>query len=597
MPNNKIIDLERLSRFKDKLDIELDKKANVDGNYPTMTVGSADNLTPYGENSGVEESAPFVFQSSGGSSDIGSQAYLKSLRGNSVAFNQIVSGMIPTRTNISGLTFTNNGDGSLTITGTASADFTAYDLILSTALTTNHTYLGKLIASDNNSHNYFRTNRPSMLNGIGTFTGTSGNMYVTFNCSSGDEINVKVSYQLFDLTLMFGAGNEPTSVEEFNRLFPKPYYEYNAGTLLSCKSNGYKTVGYNAFDGELEIGGYYTSTGGDNNNATDRIRTKNPIKVIAGQTYTLEIENLTFTSFFVLEYDENLNYLGEYKIANPIVLEQNCHYVKFMITGPTAITTDPQIAFHLTWDESRTGYEPYNSETYSLPNVEIRSAGSVYDELKPDGTLIRRVGVVDLGTLTWNNNESFASGLFSATVSGMNNTTESSQRNKGITCSKYIPSSVTALNNNIPNKSMLRYNAGIFIRDSAFEGKTTDEVKSLVNNIYLNYELATPTEEQTEYTFAETTPIDDYGTQEFLYDSNIDIPVPQGNEFFYPVDYKAFIDSLGGRDDIEYAADQVVSQTQLTQALSTLLSSIQGYDATKTQTLKNVSGVFQWVDD
>ena len=35
-------------------------KANVDGNYPTLTAGLADNLTPYSEDSGAEQDNPFM---------------------------------------------------------------------------------------------------------------------------------------------------------------------------------------------------------------------------------------------------------------------------------------------------------------------------------------------------------------------------------------------------------------------------------------------------------------------------------------------------------------------------------------------------------
>lgn len=48
---------------------------------------------------------------------------------------------------------------------------------------------------------------------LGKSTGISGLTAGTvFN-------NVKIKIQIFDLTLMFGAGNEPTSVEEFEAMF------------------------------------------------------------------------------------------------------------------------------------------------------------------------------------------------------------------------------------------------------------------------------------------------------------------------------------------------------------------------------------------
>lgn len=49
--------------------------------------------------------------------------------------------------------------------------------------------------------------------------------------------SVKVTFsnrQIFDLTAMFGAGNEPTTVEEFEKIFPAAYYPYNAGEIVSA---------------------------------------------------------------------------------------------------------------------------------------------------------------------------------------------------------------------------------------------------------------------------------------------------------------------------------------------------------------------------
>lgn len=54
---------------------------------------------------------------------------------------------------------------------------------------------------------------------------------VTFN-------NVTFFVQMFDLTLIFGAGNEPATVAEFESMFPESYYPYNAGELLNVNIEG-----------------------------------------------------------------------------------------------------------------------------------------------------------------------------------------------------------------------------------------------------------------------------------------------------------------------------------------------------------------------
>ena len=40
----------------------------------------------------------------------------------------------------------------------------------------------------------------------------------------------EVQFNCFDLTEMFGSGNEPSTVDEFKALFPNDYYAYNSGT-------------------------------------------------------------------------------------------------------------------------------------------------------------------------------------------------------------------------------------------------------------------------------------------------------------------------------------------------------------------------------
>ncbi len=61
---------------------------------------------------------------------------------------------------------------------------------------------------------------------------------------------------LFDLTEMFGAGNEPATEEEFKALFPKDYYPYNAGTeTLVGTVNGMETRSVTVTIGQTVYGG------------------------------------------------------------------------------------------------------------------------------------------------------------------------------------------------------------------------------------------------------------------------------------------------------------------------------------------------------
>lgn len=59
---------------------------------------------------------------------------------------------------------------------------------------------------------------------------------------------LKFSVMLIDLTLMFGSGNEPASVEEFEAMFPNDYYPYNVGEIISAGTESVVEQGKNLFD-------------------------------------------------------------------------------------------------------------------------------------------------------------------------------------------------------------------------------------------------------------------------------------------------------------------------------------------------------------
>lgn len=64
------------------------------------------------------------------------------------------------------------------------------------------------------------------------YLGNGGN---TSQIQIGDSFSIK-DLMCIDLTAIFGAGNEPSTVDEFKALFPNDYYAYNAGeeTLVSA---------------------------------------------------------------------------------------------------------------------------------------------------------------------------------------------------------------------------------------------------------------------------------------------------------------------------------------------------------------------------
>lgn len=76
-------------------------------------------------------------------------------------------------------------------------------------------------------------------------TPVSGNIIVSrisgewsISISDGTVISVSDGAdKVFDVTRMFGAGSEPTSIDDFRSMFPTDYYPYNPGALMSMPVN------------------------------------------------------------------------------------------------------------------------------------------------------------------------------------------------------------------------------------------------------------------------------------------------------------------------------------------------------------------------
>ena len=166
--------------------------------------------------------------------------------GRNIEWNQLLDkSKYPTTSTINGVTFTNNGDGSITVNGTATAG-AEYSLIGPSGKfgVVGHKYF-LCGCPSGGSYNTYRITASIDLNGTWkngfSDDGTAGGN-ISPALSSGEtihiEITIKSGYtfnnlvfkpQLFDLTQMFGAGNEPSTPAEFWTYFDHKLYPYNAG--------------------------------------------------------------------------------------------------------------------------------------------------------------------------------------------------------------------------------------------------------------------------------------------------------------------------------------------------------------------------------
>lgn len=165
-------------------------------------------------------------------------ANVKSIGGKTIVWNQL---NLNDKNSITrdGISFTNNKDGSWTITGTCStsnggsADVLIYKF--ADKFVSGHKYLVK-------ADKYFDENYGFAINGAIFPLKKAVIIDYAFNpvISVKDKVtvdNVTMRMNIFDITQMFGAGNEPSTPKEFEAMFPADYYPYNAGELMSAPVN------------------------------------------------------------------------------------------------------------------------------------------------------------------------------------------------------------------------------------------------------------------------------------------------------------------------------------------------------------------------
>lgn len=485
-----------------------------------------------------------------------SDTQLKEVEGNSVAFNQKLHNEL-TSNGAEGHEYANNGtlsisDGKMTITSTGIAQ--AYFGVGFGNLSSlqNHKVLCSSYVSTISVANTFAdisfewglsnitdrsrtTSAGNYTYAIGTWGSSQTATYLNLNQGTpieGDYFVIE-NYMIFDLTQMFGAGNEPTTVEEFNRIFPLTYYPYNAGEIRSTVIKGVKVNGYNLFDGELQQGYYDTATEpiiikNDNN----YICSKEKIRVVAGRTYTLETNDdifaLGLNAIYIGFADENGKHISwnSNSVSKTITftIPNNAYwcYFEYLKSSGISVPSLNKCAFHLTG--TRTGYAPYKApHTINIPQTKLLSAGSVHDTIKfVEGNVVAgqqrynmmhvsRINHVDLGTLTYTKQSSYT-----ASAVGLQSLIKkpSAYNVKAeVLCPKYVTVAEGSITSSVKSIAISADNGIFLLNDSAYTDYTEQQIKTAMSGVILNYEKATPTETTlaTDLTFEEVSAIIEQG--------------------------------------------------------------------------------------
>ena len=443
---------------------------------------------------------------------------LESIRGQSLVWNQLSKTNTEVRT-ANGMT-QQVVNGLLTIGGTPTTSFIQVRMSFGTdTVPQGH----KVLLKGRSANFYFRIQGNTSVTTVNdSVIFTTGSGIYSDVVLVGAGLDTTATYnesfypQIFDLTQMFGSGNEPTTVDQFVSYFPLNYYPYTQGELISFNGNGIKTVGFNLFDQDsvLTNVGFVKQSDGSfyiqyPSNAQYRVLFENKLKY-SGQfflTYKYKYANTTSQGCrFEVHYTDGAvdqiyatgsNDFVEVSFisrANKVLDYINATY------GSNIGTWWKDVCINIS-DPSKNGtYEPYASSTTSLPISTyfpngMDGVGTDYDELT-NTKATTRMARVDLGSLNW----AYASGVqrfYALNFANVKTNAENVLAN--ICCALYENSMWSQVQGDATKDKVISVaNKNILIRDKTY----TDPMvfKNSLNGIYLVYPLATPTE--TSFTTA-----------------------------------------------------------------------------------------------
>ena len=522
--NNKIVNIEENIS---EIETALNTKAEIDGSYSSMTVGNAEQLVA---TVGIENTSPYLFRSSGGSADIGDRETIQEITGGTLGKYFSNVGMTGTVTD-KGITVTADATSrTIHVTGTATETgvitFVANSAI---SLSQYHVYYVRTI-EPGHGIDYctpqFCYNRSSnnYTNDYGTGVITSAptsSKYTRIGVTEGAVIDYTFSISLIDLTYTFGAANgerlfanrnNPKVLALCRTLFPRRDYSITGLSSLLKRSVSvvaHKTVGFNAFN-------FATSTA----------------HLIGGMEYQLTgaYTGVAFTNITGASVNLDIDEAGYFTPPSDGILT---------ITGGDNIST----CVHLVWDgEKDNTFEPYEEYVYPLdssielhgmPKIDPETFDLTFfgDAYKPDGTIIRKVKIIQAGSLTWTANED---STYTATISDIAPNTEN-------IC--YLP----IIRRSIYGSTISNTDINIYSPVGQPSG-------------YIIYELA-EYEYETAEPYTNLQVVNDFGTEEFITPAvaTIEPIVPIGHQTIYVANLRAKVEMMP--DSPNGDGDYLVRQT------------------------------------
>lgn len=447
---------------------------------------------------------------------------------------------------VRGITFTNNGNGTITINGTNDGtDYSDHPITNSNYLTNDWLKGRKYLFyfSDRTDLNYYAViggstskieytelgNTSTGRNPLWTILSPTDNS-IGGNCwyilrvkQNAVCTNELASPQVFDLTAMYGFGNEPTTVEQFKKDYPQ-FFDEKLDGIWNVRTSGISTTGKNLFDISKWITSQYDVANGtlverlsngaicQGNNGTGDgdgsysngwfTPTIYPFSLqtyLKAGTYTVSADYTMIENSVVNTARVNCYFYGDHqytnvnttsvtvgntvRIKNTYTVVDGYYYPAFTLNSGKVKIENIQIELNST----ATAYEPYIENKIDLSSLQtlnringvndyievIDKGNGLYDLQKN-----QNIASVDLGTLGWNVRSASNGEFFSGDVN--------SKPNSVVICNKYSSAATWG------NDKSVFIGSAIGLTDSSFANKTVDEVKSAVSGVYFYYQLKTP---------------------------------------------------------------------------------------------------------
>ena len=397
------------------------------------------------------------------------------------------------------------------------------------------------------------------FSGINTATTGRNGLIIQNNSAviDGMVFNIK-NVMLFDLTAMFGitiadylysletatAGAGVVKLKELG-FFTGEYIPYNPGSLESVQATAHKTVGFNQWDEECELGNISSSTGKNTSSSTN-LRSIHYIPILPNTAYYAK----TSATVNLRYYDANKGFIGSGSVQSGTRLfttPQDACYLRFFLNTAYGTTYNHDICINLSSDRNGE-YEPYSAHTYDLGTDTLRGLfkldanNNLYadgDTKTSDGTVTRKYGIVDLGTLNWTGYSSSLNRCYASLpaikygaplVIGVNI----------MPSSILTPISVSKFDSDTTvDKTICVNDSSAIIWCRLLKATSANDYKTTLSGVMLVYELATPTTEQST-PFTSPQVVDPNGTEEFITEN--DVPVGHKTEYLY--DVKALAEGL-----------------------------------------------------